>query len=440
MNNLIRNVDALTANVGADVGICFHGGMARRCPRGQGRLGVFSQFHNALGVPRGRGGRRHYMTYNLYRVTYPGSAVGIVDRAVRARSNGGGGVLTECRCSLNTYVFYRLYIGTYPRSTVAFSRGFRRTMFSEAGLMLGLGRSNDGMVRGGGRIWSVKSALRAMMFCFLTTFVVTVSVVAIAARHVIHSTACLLFILFNATNVCFLLNCAFLNSIRVVICTNNVIILCMFSVLLADKRNSHTRGLGQDEFFTKLFAVITNTTVVLFVALGRGFLRAGGLTPRRVGVRSVNRTLLDDSGCNCVLPFRTIDVLLLTYVVNNVVVTHGEWKRLGLGVEGWGCAVVVRVRCCLMISAVVVFTKVCKFFAHQGALTVLVSIRLVLGTASVGFTIFGHFLFPKKVRNCFFTLFSVTVSTTRATVTVTVVVGVCHGVQDVRIHGLSRLG
>lgn len=103
-------------------------------------------------------------------------------------------------------------------------------------------------------------------------------------------------------------------------------------------------------------------------------------------------------------------------------------------------SVVVRVRCCLIISAVVVFTKVCKFFAHHGALTVLVSMRLVLGTASVGFTMFGHFLFPSNLRKCFFTLFSVTVSTTRATITVTVVVGVCHGVQDVRIGGLSSVG
>lgn len=93
-----------------------------------------------------------------------------------------------------------------------------------------------------------------------------------------------------------------------------------------------------------------------------------------------------------------------------------------------------------MISTVVFFTNVCKFFAHHGALTVLVDVRLVLGTASVGFTMFGHFLFPKKLRKCFFSLFSVTVSTTRATMTVTVVVGVCHGVHDVRIGGLSRVG
>lgn len=148
MKNLFGNVNALLANVGAAVGICFHGGVARRCPRGQGRLGVFSHFHNALGVPRGRGGRRRYVTYKLYRGTYPGSAVDVAARAVRATRNGGGGVLTGCRCSLNTYVFYRLYMGTYPRSTVAFSRGFRRTMFSHSGLILRLGRRNDGMVDG----------------------------------------------------------------------------------------------------------------------------------------------------------------------------------------------------------------------------------------------------------------------------------------------------
>lgn len=304
--------------------MCFQGGIARRCPRGHTRLGVFSHFHNALGVPRGRGGRRHYMTYKLYRVTYPGSAVGIADRAVRARRNGGGGVLTGCRCSLNSYVFYRLYIGTYPRSTVAFSRMFRRTMFSQAGLILRLGHRKDGMVRGGGRWGGVKLALRAMMFCFLTIFVVTVSVLAIAARHVIHSTACLLFILFNATNVCFLLKCAFLKSMRVVICTKNVMILCMFSVLLADKRNSQTTRLGQDGFLTKLIAAVVNTVLILFVALARGFIPADSPRPMRVDVGAVKRTLLDDNGCKCMLPFRTIDVLLLTYVINKLLVTHGE--------------------------------------------------------------------------------------------------------------------
>lgn len=164
-----------------------------------------------------------------------------------------------------------------------------------------------------------------MMFCFLTIFVSIVYVVAIAARHVIHSTACLLFMLFNATNVCFLLKCAFLTSIRVVICTNNVIMLCMFSVLLADKRNSHTRGLGQDGLVTKLKAAMTKTVVILFVALDRHFMSMNGPRPMRVAVGAVKRTLLSKSGCKCVLPFRTIDVLLLTYVINKLLVTHGEW-------------------------------------------------------------------------------------------------------------------
>lgn len=343
VNKLVRNIASLLANVGAAVAMFYQQGAARRCPRGHSELGLSSHFHNALAVPRGSGGRRQYMTYNLYRVTYPGSAVGIANRVIRARSNGGGGVLIGCRCSLNSYVFYRLYIGTYPRSTVAFSRSFRRTIFSHAGLIVALGHPNDRMRRGGGPttpgrraagwfigdgLWlgGVRVALRAMMFCFLTTFVAMFSVLAMAARHVIHSTACLLFILFNATNVCFLLNCAFLNSIRVVICTNNVMILCIFSVLLADNRNSIVRGLGHDEFLTKLNTAINNTVVMMFVALGRGFVTAASIRPLRIGVGAVNRRVLDNSGCNCLLPFRTIDVLLLTYVMNKLLVTHGEWR------------------------------------------------------------------------------------------------------------------
>lgn len=100
----------------------------------------------------------------------------------------------------------------------------------------------------------------------------------------------------------------------------------------------------------------------------------------------------------------------------------------------------MRVRCCLIISAFVVFTKVCNFFAHHGLLTVLVDIRLVLGSMSVGFTMFGQCLFPRRLRNFFFTLFTVNIDTTRATMTVTVVVGVCHGMHGVRIGGLGRVG
>lgn len=97
-------------------------------------------------------------------------------------------------------------------------------------------------------------------------------------------------------------------------------------------------------------------------------------------------------------------------------------------------------RCFFILSTLLFFVKICNFYAHHGLMTVLVSMRLMLGTTSLGFTIFGHVLFPKRLRNFFFALFSVKMTTTRATMTLTVVVGICHGCRDSRIGDVRGVG
>lgn len=315
VGKLLRNVNALLANVGIAKQRFFAPGIARRCPRGHTALGVSPHFQKQLVVPISRGNGGGYVTYKLYRVTYPGSAVAVADRSIAGRrANGGGGVLMGCRCSLKTYVFYRLYIGTYPRSTVQFSARFRGTMFSHDGLILALG--------GGWGAGSVV-ALRLVMFVMLTLFVTIYSMLTIAASHVLHTTACLLFILFNATNVCFRLGCSFLKTMRLLVCTNNVAILCMFDVLLASSRKSGTRELGGKGVITKTVSAVTKLTVYLFIVLGGRFLPSRFIR-NRLSMHAVNRTLVNVRGCRCVLPFRMVDILLLTYVMKKVLVTEGE--------------------------------------------------------------------------------------------------------------------
>lgn len=154
-NNVTTNLGALTANVGIAVGRCFAPGDARRCPRGHGAaLRVSPHFHKHLIFIHSRGRTCGYINYALYRGSYPGSAVGVRARVMRSpRANGGGHGLISCRCSLNSYVFYRLYIGTYGFNTVGFIGSFRGTIFSHGGLIVRLsGRmcgNNDlpGLVR-----------------------------------------------------------------------------------------------------------------------------------------------------------------------------------------------------------------------------------------------------------------------------------------------------
>lgn len=165
------------------------------------------------------------------------------------------------------------------------------------------------------------------VFIVLTMIVLNSTVVYMTAGHVVHTTAFLLFILFNVTNVFFLLSCACLNTTRVSMCTNNVAVLCIFTVRLMSGHalRNLLRRIGNDGVLNHTLIYLMNFIALTIVILGGRFVSVTtSMTSARIPVRRMNSTLMNTSGCNCMLPFRFVSMFLLTYVVNNVLVTEGR--------------------------------------------------------------------------------------------------------------------
>lgn len=89
---------------------------------------------------------------------------------------------------------------------------------------------------------------------------------------------------------------------------------------------------------------------------------------------------------------------------------------------------------------VLFYVKLCNTLAGHGAIVILVSVRLVLGTIGVGLITFDGCNVVPSVANRVFTLFAVAITTTRTTINLTVLVTLCHGGGDIGVSRVSTVG
>lgn len=162
-----------------------------------------------------------------------------------------------------------------------------------------------------------------VLYFIVALAMIVFSVMAVTTRKILRAATYLLFTLFAAAVVYFMLDYEFLGAVQIAVYAGGIVVLFVFAILLTSKPGDKSEALTSKSRFLGLVA-----SVLAFVALAWTFLSrvklAFAAKPEMapLDMNTVGETLLGSGHGQYLLPFEAISVLLLACIIGGVVVAR----------------------------------------------------------------------------------------------------------------------
>ena len=163
-----------------------------------------------------------------------------------------------------------------------------------------------------------------IMYFIVAIAMIVFSILAVTSRKILRSATYLLFTLFAAAAVYFMLDYEFLGAVQIAVYAGGIVVLFVFSILLtsqpgqnSEKLTSKSRGLG-------IFAACAMLLVTGYALLSR--LNLFGARPEMtnpdmhvIGSQLIGST---EASGDYLLPFEAVSVLLLACIIGGIVIAR----------------------------------------------------------------------------------------------------------------------
>ncbi len=160
------------------------------------------------------------------------------------------------------------------------------------------------------------------MYFIVALSMIIFSVMAVTTRKILRAATYLLFTLFAAAVVYFMLDYEFLGAVQIAVYAGGIVVLFVFAILLtshpgdnAPRLTSHSRTIG-----------VIGAIAMLLVTGYALITRAAFFLPKpemeAPDMQTVGATLLGSGHAQYLLPFEAVSVLLLACIIGGVVVAR----------------------------------------------------------------------------------------------------------------------
>ncbi len=162
-----------------------------------------------------------------------------------------------------------------------------------------------------------------ILYFIVALSMIVFSVMAVTTRKILRAATYLLFTLFAAAVVYFMLDYEFLGAVQIAVYAGGIVVLFVFAILLTSKPGDNTERLTSKSRFLGALAAVATLLVAGYALVSRV---AVVFAPKPAMVspdmQTVGQTLLGSGHGEYLLPFEAVSVLLLACIIGGVVVAR----------------------------------------------------------------------------------------------------------------------
>lgn len=148
------------------------------------------------------------------------------------------------------------------------------------------------------------------------------SVLAVTTRKILRAATYLLFTLFAAAAVYFMLDYEFLGAVQIAVYAGGIVVLFVFAILLTSKPGDNSEKLTSKSKALGLLGALAMLLVSGYALMTRCNLFAARPDMEAPTMNQIGETLMGTGQGQYLLPFEAVSVLLLACIIGGVVIAR----------------------------------------------------------------------------------------------------------------------
>lgn len=166
-----------------------------------------------------------------------------------------------------------------------------------------------------------------VLYVIVALAMMVFSVMAVTSRKILRAATYLLFTLFAAAVVYFMMDYEFLGAVQIAVYAGGIVVLFVFAILLTTHPGDNTERLTSKSRVLGLVASLLLFCVTGFTLIARGGVVARMMSAPKPEIATptmdvVGNTLMGTAHGQYLLPFEAISVLLLACIIGGVVIAR----------------------------------------------------------------------------------------------------------------------
>ena len=161
-----------------------------------------------------------------------------------------------------------------------------------------------------------------IMYVIVALAMIVFSVLAVTTRKILRAATYLLFTLFAAAAVYFMLDYEFLGAVQIAVYAGGIVVLFVFSILLTSKPGDNTEKLTSKSRALGAVAAVAMLLIAGYSLVSRAanFVARPEMTSHDMS--TIGQTLMGTGSGQYLLPFEAVSVLLLACIIGGVVIAR----------------------------------------------------------------------------------------------------------------------
>ena len=162
-----------------------------------------------------------------------------------------------------------------------------------------------------------------ILYFIVALAMIVFSLMAVTTRKILRAATYLLFTLFAAAVVYFMLDYEFLGAVQIAVYAGGIVVLFVFAILLTTKPGDNTERLTSKSRVLGFIAAAATLLIAGYALICRVSV---ALAPKpemeALDMQTVGETLMGTAHGQYLLPFEAISVLLLACIIGGVVIAR----------------------------------------------------------------------------------------------------------------------
>lgn len=161
-----------------------------------------------------------------------------------------------------------------------------------------------------------------ILYCVVALSMIVFSVLAVTTRKILRAATYLLFTLFAAAVVYFMLDYEFLGAVQIAVYAGGIVVLFVFSILLTSRPGDNSERLTSRSKALGAVAAVAMLGVAGWALVSRCANFVALPAMEYLEMSEVGKALMGTGENQYLLPFEAVSVLLLACIIGGVVVAR----------------------------------------------------------------------------------------------------------------------
>ncbi|MDE6288396.1 MAG: NADH-quinone oxidoreductase subunit J [Muribaculaceae bacterium] len=161
-----------------------------------------------------------------------------------------------------------------------------------------------------------------ILYVIVALAMITFSVLAVTTRKILRAATYLLFTLFAAAVVYFMLDYQFLGAVQIAVYAGGIVVLFVFAILLTSHPGHNSDKLASKRRVLGIIASLAMLCITGYSLLARCNLFAAKPDVEVPDMQSIGVALMGTEHGQYLLPFEAVSVLLLACIIGGIVVAR----------------------------------------------------------------------------------------------------------------------